>query len=65
VAEPDHPVPNLPALRAQLPPGVALELVDAVSDVESTAEASQILADRLRARVAAIEERLDTAPEVG
>lgn len=40
-------------------PGLALELVDALSDVESMAEASQILADRLRARVAAMEERFD------
>jgi hypothetical protein len=59
VAELDHPIPNLPALRAQLTPGLALELVDALSDVESMAEASQILADRLRARVAAMEERFD------
>lgn len=65
MAEPDPPIPNLPALRAQLPAGLALELVDAVTEVGTMAEASQILADRLRARVAEIEEGLDATPEVG
>jgi hypothetical protein len=65
VAESDHPIPNLPALRAHLPPGLALEVVDALSDIESMADASQILADRLRARVAAIEEGHDDTPDVG
>lgn len=65
VAESDHPIPNLPALRAHLPPGLALEVVDALSDIGSIADASQILADRLRARVAAIEEGQDDPPEVG
>lgn len=65
MAEPDHPIPNLPALRAHLGPGLALELVDAVNEVESMAEVSKILADGLRARVAAIEEGLGATPEVG
>lgn len=65
VAESDHPIPNLPALRAHLPPGLALEVVDALSDIESMADASQILADRLRVRVAAIEEGHDDTPDVG
>lgn len=65
MAEPDHPIPNLPALRAQLQAGLALELVDAVTEVGTMAEASQILADRLRARVSEIEEGLDATPEVG
>ena len=45
--------------------GLALELVDAVSDVESMAEASEILTNRLRARVTAIEEGLGATPELG
>jgi hypothetical protein len=56
---------NLPALREQLASGLALELVDAVSDVESMAEASEILTNRLRARVTAIEEGLGATPELG
>lgn len=64
MAEPDHPIPNLPALRAELPRGLAVELVDAVTDVGRMAEVSEILADRLRARVSEIEEGLDATPEV-
>ena len=65
VVESDHPIPNLPALRAHLPPGLALEVVDALSDIESMVDASQIIADRLRVRVAAIEEGHDDTPDVG
>jgi hypothetical protein len=65
MAKLDHPIPNLPALRAQLPAGLALELVDALTDVGTMAEASQNLADRLRARVSEIEEGLDATPDVG
>ncbi|HEY1277443.1 MAG TPA: hypothetical protein VGF25_21225 [Thermoleophilaceae bacterium] len=65
MAAPEHPIPNLPALRAQLGPGLALELADAVSCAQSIAEVSTILADRLRMRVTAIEEGLGAASEVG
>lgn len=65
MAEPNYPIPNLPALRAQLSPGLGLELVDGISDAQSMAEVSTIFAHRLRMRVAAIEEALGATPEVG
>ena len=64
MAESDHPIPNLSALRAKLSPGLAVELVDALADVDSIENASEILSNRLRARVAAIEEGLDATTEV-
>jgi hypothetical protein len=64
MAQNEHPIPNLDSLRACLSPGLALDLVDGLHDVTSIAEASEVLADMLSTRVAAIEEGLDAAPEV-
>ena len=63
--ETGHPIPNLPALRAQLSAGLALELVDALTQVTTMAEASQILRNRLQTRTSEIEEGLDATSEVG
>jgi hypothetical protein len=64
MTESDHPIPNLPALTAELPAGLARELVDALSDARTMDDVSQILASKLHARVAALEESQVAAPEV-
>lgn len=64
MAEPNHPIPNLSALRAQLSEGLALDLVDVLTDAGTMAEISEILSNRLRARVSEIEEKFRATPEV-
>jgi hypothetical protein len=64
VRDSDHPIPNRAALRAELPDGLARELVDALSDATTMDDVSEVLANQLGARVAALEEASVATPEV-
>lgn len=65
VADADHPIPNLTALREHLPEGLARQLIDDVATADSMAEVTERLAETLRKRVAEIEEGPRATPEVG
>lgn len=64
MSDSDHPIPNLAALRAELREGLARDLVDSLRDATTMDDVSEVFANQLGARVAALEEASVATPEV-
>lgn len=57
-------MPNLGALKSKLEAGLPSDLVEALGEVTTMGEVTDVLSARLHARVATLEEEMDATPEV-